>query len=143
MEIQTLVTIANVLCTSGFITTFLYYGSRKRKEAALASQEENKTISSYADEWKELYERSNNTVVSLNEKIDALYEEISGYRNQIRNLKDEKNNLTLLNHELKWNRCIVDGCHKRTPPRKRESLEHIVEEDENKVYKDREDGEND
>ena len=73
MELQTIHTIINLLCTSGFITTFLYYGSRKRKEAALASQEENKAISSYADEWKELYERSNGMVVNLNGKVDSLY----------------------------------------------------------------------
>ena len=143
MDLQTIQSILNILCTSVFITTFLYYGSRKRKEAALASQEENKTISSYADEWKELYERSNGMVMGLNEKVDNLYEEINGYRSQIRKLKDEKNNLTLLVHELKWNRCIVDGCQKRTPPRKRKNLERMVESDEDNVYKDREDGEND
>lgn len=143
MELQTIHTIINLLCTSGFITTFLYYGSRKRKEAALASQEENKAISSYADEWKELYERSNGMVVNLNGKVDSLYEEINGYRSQIRKLKDEKNNLTLLVHELKWNRCIVDGCKNRTPPRKRKNMEKMVEIDESNVYKDREDGEDD
>ena len=141
--IQLIQTGINLLCASGVISTLLYYNSRKRKEAALASQEENKTISSYADEWKELYERSNGIVVNLNGKVDSLYEEINGYRSQIRKLKDEKNNLTLLVHELKWNRCIVDGCKNRTPPRKRKNMEKMVEIDENNIYKDREDGDDD
>lgn len=139
MDFQTIQTIVNIACTSGFVTTLLYYSSRKRKENAIASQEENKTISSYADEWKGLYERSNSLVDRLNSKIDSLYEEISEHRNQIRKLKDEKNYLTLLVHELKWNRCIMDGCANRTPPRTRKDLEHMVEQDEGNVYKDRED----
>ena len=127
--IQLIQTGINLLCASGVISTLLYYNSRKRKEAALASQEENKTISSYADEWKALYERSNESVVNLNSKIDELYEEINQYRITIRNLRDEKNDLKLALHEAQWNRCIKDGCQLRTPPRKRESLETLVEKD--------------
>ena len=134
--IQLIQTGINLLCASGVISTLLYYNSRKRKEAALASQEENKTISSYADEWKALYERSNESVVNLNSKID---EEINQYRITIRNLRDEKNDLKLALHEAQWNRCIKDGCQLRTPPRKRESLETLVEKEENEIYRDRED----
>ena len=97
--IQLIQTGINLLCASGVISTLLYYNSRKRKEAALASQEENKTISSYADEWKALYERSNDSVVNLNSKVDELYEEINQYRIKIRNLRDEKNDLKLALHE--------------------------------------------
>lgn len=39
--IQLIQTGINLLCASGVISTLLYYNSRKRKEAALASQEEN------------------------------------------------------------------------------------------------------
>lgn len=137
--IQLIQTGINLLCASGVISTLLYYNSRKRKEAALASQEENKTISSYADEWKALYERSNESVVNLNSKIDELYEEINQYRITIRNLRDEKNDLKLALHEAQWNRCIKDGCQLRTPPRKRETLETLVEKEENEIYRDRED----
>lgn len=137
--IQIIQTGVNLLCASGVISTLLYYNSRKRKEAALASQEENKAISSYADEWKELYERSNKMVDSLNEKVDGLYSEINNYRITIRKLRDEKNNLFIALHEAKWNRCILDGCPNRTPPRKREQLEALIEHEESEVYKDRED----
>lgn len=137
--IQLIQTGINILCASGVISTLLYYNSRKRKEAAIASQEENKTISSYADEWKALYERSNDSVVNLNSKVDELYEEINQYRITIRNLRDEKNDLKLALHEAQWNRCIKDGCQLRTPPRKRESLESLVEKEEDAIYRDRED----
>ena len=72
-------------------------------------------------------------------KVDELYKEINQYRITIRNLRDEKNDLKLALHEAQWNRCIKDGCQLRTPPRKRESLETLVEKEENEIYRNRED----
>lgn len=138
MNIDTIQFIVNSVLSTGIMGTFLFYGSRRRKENALARQEESKAISSYADEWKELYERSNKSVDLLNEKVDSLYEEINGYRVTIRQLRDEKNNLLLALHEAQFNRCVRDGCQRRTPPRKRKDLEEKIENDEVTLFSEKE-----
>ena len=59
---------------------FMYYDSKKRTEAAKAKQAEAQAraaeeanITSYAEEWKALYEQRDKRVDELNAKIDALY----------------------------------------------------------------------
>lgn len=99
--------------------------------------EENKTISSYADEWKALYERSNESVVNLNSKIDELYEEINQYRITIRNLRDEKNDLKLTC--MRHNGTDASRMDANLEPHQ-ESENHtetLVEKEENGIYRDK------
>lgn len=54
---------------------FIFYDQKKRKEEAAARKAEADNITSYAAEWKELYEKKENKVHELDAKIDQLYVE--------------------------------------------------------------------
>lgn len=113
--------VLTLLVSSGIVGQLLYYNSRKRKEAAAAQKDEDANAMAYALEWKKLYEHEHDEHLterkSLNGKIDSLFDELNRQRAQIRQLKDEKNDLMLRMHELEWNECRVNGCVKRQPPR--------------------------
>lgn len=113
--------VLTLLVSSGIVGQLLYYNSRKRKEAAAAQKDEDANAMAYAQEWKKLYEHEHDEHLterkSLNGKIDSLFDELNRQRAQIRQLKDEKNDMMLRMHELEWNECRVNGCMKRQPPR--------------------------
>jgi hypothetical protein len=121
MKMENVISILTLLVSSGIVGQLLYYNSRKRKEAAVAQKEEDANAMAYAQEWKKLYEHEHNEHMAerkkLNDKIDSLFDDLGKQRTQIRQLKDEKNNLVLITHELEWNECRVNGCLKRQPPR--------------------------
>lgn len=77
----------------------------------------------------------------LDAKIDSLYDKLNVLRDSISDLESKNHDLQMLNAELEWNKCEVNGCSKRKPPRKREELIRRVER-ENNQYVDRTDGEN-
>lgn len=124
MTIENILQILTLLVSGGIVGQIAFFNSRKRKEAAAATKEEDDNVRAYADEWKELYEHEHAEHLEdrkvLNGKIDSLFGELSEQRAQMRRLKDEKNDLLLRTHELEWNRCEVNGCSRRRPPRKRE-----------------------
>lgn len=121
MNTNEILQILSLIVSSGIVGQLLYYNSRKRKEAASAQKEEDANAMAYAQEWKKLYEHEHDEHmkerVKLNDKIDSLYEDLNKQRAQIRQLKDEKNDLLIRTHELEWNECKVNGCMKRQPPR--------------------------
>ncbi len=127
----------------------LFYSIRKRKAAAEASQEEGKAIATAADGWRKLCEKRDEDVRNKDEeikakdaKIESLYDKLSVSRDNISSLESKNHDLQMLNAELEWNKCEVNGCSKRKPPRKREELLKRLET-ENSLYIDRTDGEND
>ena len=95
---------------------FLFYDAKKRKEIASAKKAEAENITTYANEWKELYEKKESKVEQLNEKIDELYSKLNEYRGKIRDLKDERAELRMEIMKLTYHRCDVKGCDKRQPP---------------------------
>lgn len=106
------------------ISVFLFYDSRKRKEEAQAHKEElevKKTeadnITSYAAEWKELYERKEKKVLELDAKIDHLYLEKNEDRKQIHELMGKNTALEIEKLKLEYQKCLRDDCGKRLPPR--------------------------
>ena len=98
------------------ITLFMFYDAKKRKELASASKAEIANISSFAVEWKNLYESDKKEIAELNAKIDSLYDDIRELRNINDGLQTEKNNLVLKNQALEFMKCEVRGCPKRQPP---------------------------
>lgn len=96
--------------------SFLFYDAKKRKEMAAAKKAEAENITSYANEWKELYEKKEAKVDQLNGKIDELYAKLNEYRGKIRDLKDERAELRMEIMKLTYHRCDVKGCDKRQPP---------------------------
>lgn len=95
---------------------FLFYDSKKRKAEAEARKAEADNITSYAAEWKELYERKDQRVHELDAKIDELYIQINENRDQIRELYEKNTALELERQKLEIKRCDVRGCDKRRPP---------------------------
>lgn len=121
MGMENVIQVLTLLVSSGIVGQLLYYNSRKRKEAASAQKDEDANAMAYAQEWKNLYthehEEHMNERKKLSDKIDSLFEDINKLRTQVRQLKDEKSDLLIRTHELKWNECRVNGCSKREPPR--------------------------
>lgn len=125
-EFQTVVTIISSLVSSvalPLLGVFLFYDSKKRNEAAKAKQAEAEAraaeeanITSYAEEWKALYEQRDKRVDELNAKIDSLYGVIEEDRQRIRELQEKNTALTLESQSLNFKKCEVRGCKDRQPP---------------------------
>lgn len=95
---------------------FLFYDSKKRKAAAEARKAEADNITSYAAEWKELYEKKEAKVIEQDAKIDQLYAEKNEDRQRIRELMEKNTALEIEKLKLEARRCDVKGCGKRQPP---------------------------
>uniref|UniRef100_UPI00402A57E1 hypothetical protein n=1 Tax=Prevotella sp. TaxID=59823 RepID=UPI00402A57E1 len=123
MSAEILQAVATALVT--ILGCFMFYDSKKRTEAAKASQEEAKATAQYASGWKDLCERKDSELKAKDEKIDSLYEILNQHRANEDKLKDECINLKLQLQEASWNRCIRNGCERRSPPRKREQEDDV------------------
>lgn len=99
------------------IGAFQFYDSKKRREAAAAKKAEAENITSYADEWKELYEKKEKMVDALNVKIDRLYVEKNDDRERIRQLQEDNTKLRLDKQALEFTKCYKAlKCTDREPP---------------------------
>ena len=107
---------------------FMFYDSKKRTEAAKASQEEAKATAQYASGWKDLCEKKDSELKAKDEKIDSLYDILNQHRATENKLKDENMELRLQLQEASWNRCVRNGCVNRDPPREREQVEKEYQE---------------
>ena len=87
-----------------------------KREAAIADKAEADTITSYAAEWKELYEKKEKKVIEQDAKIDQLYAEKNEDRKRIRELMEKNTTLEIENIKLQARRCDVRGCGERKPP---------------------------
>ena len=94
----------------------MFYDQKKRKEEAAARKAEADNITSYAAEWKELYEKKENKVHELDAKIDRLYVEKNEDRQRIRELMEKNTELELKNQMLEVMKCKKRGCTDREPP---------------------------
>ena len=94
----------------------LFYDARKRKEYAEARKAEADSITQYAAEWKELYEKKEHRVNELEAKVEKLYGQIGNDRKRIRELQERVSVLVQENQVLKFKECQVRGCSKRQPP---------------------------
>lgn len=102
---------------------FMFYDSKKRTEAAKASQEEAKATAQYASGWKDLCEKKDSELKAKDEKIDSLYDVLNQHRATEDKLKDENMELRLQLQEASWNRCV-----NRDPPRERKQVEREYQE---------------
>lgn len=88
---------------SGGITGLFYF--RENKHAKQLAND-----ATAAQQWKELYEKAEAKNEALEGKIDSLHRE----NNQLR---DANNTLTTQNAVLEMQKCEVNGCATRRPPR--------------------------
>ena len=86
MSAEILQAIATALVT--ILGCFMFYDSKKRTEAAKASQEEAKATAQYASGWKDLCERKDSELKTKDEKIDSLYDALNQHRASEDKLKD-------------------------------------------------------
>ena len=122
MDVEQIIKIINALgslLTGGAVGVFSYlffFDSKKRTEAAKAKQSEaearkleEENITSYAAEWKELYEKKERKVMELEAKADE-------DRQRIRELTEKNMQLSLELQKAQFMKCEVKGCEKRQPP---------------------------
>ena len=122
MDVEQIIKIINALgslLTGGAVGVFSYlffFDSKKRTEAAKAKQSEaearkleEENITSYAAEWKELYEKKERKVMELEAKGDE-------DRKRIRELTEKNMQLSLDLQKAEFKKCEVKGCEKRQPP---------------------------
>lgn len=154
MEANLIISIVNSIAIP-ILSGAFFYTSRNRKEAAIASQEESRAVATAADGWKNLCEKRDEDVRKKEDeikakdaKIDSLYDKINDLRDNISILESKNHELIMLNQELEWNRCEVNGCQKRKPPRDRENLRKLgdlldykqpFKLEDNEMYTDRSD----
>ena len=98
------------------IGVLMYRDFKKRTEEAKAKQAEAEAraaeednITSYAEEWKALYEKKEERVL----KLEAQAEDD---RKRIRELTEKNMQLSLELQKANFMKCEVKGCDKRQPP---------------------------
>lgn len=98
------------------IGLFMFHDSKKRSEAAKAKlaeaearKAEQDNITSYAAEWKELYEKNEHQMAELKTQADE-------DRKRIRELTEKNMQLTLELQKAEFLKCEVKGCKDRQPP---------------------------
>ncbi len=127
---------------TGIVTTilipllgvFMFYDSKKRKEAASAEKAETENNRQYVAEWRELYEKKEAKVHELDAKIDQLYIEKNDDRMRMREQLDEISRLKLQNQALEFIKCHKAlKCSDREPPNEfiKKTI-NIKEDDDNK-----------
>lgn len=103
---------------------FMFYDAKKRKENAAVRKAEAESknaeadsITHYAAEWKELYEKKEAKVIELESKIETLFKEKAQDRERIRGLLEENSSLKLKNQALEFLKCNNSlKCIDRDPP---------------------------
>jgi len=102
MDLTALITpIIASLISSGALITLVFYRENKR-----AKQLKNDVTAS--EQWKALFERSDNKLENANNKVTSLYEELKVIRNENNQLSTDKAVLTIL-------KCESVGCPNRKP----------------------------
>lgn len=114
-QLSTIIQLFGSLITLVVLPLLLLRSKTKQAEAE-ADKAEADNISTYANEWKELYEKKEKRVAELDEKIDQLYAEISKYRDTIRELSERNSELAVQNQALEFRKCNKHGCPDRIPP---------------------------
>ncbi len=101
---------------------FIFYNAKKRQEEAAAAAAETNNATAVAHEWQQLYEQRDRRVDELNTKIDQLYNDIARYRDELLMVREQHNALKLRFDTAEYNKCMIEGCKKRQPPRKEEGI---------------------
>lgn len=101
----------------------LYVDSRRRAEAAKAKQAEAEAraaeednITSYAAEWKELFEKEERRVSEFKAEVQRLNEQVDEDRKRIREMQAEIAGLKIEAYKATQWKCEVKMCPNRVPP---------------------------
>ncbi len=99
-----------------------YRQNRRMKEVEVDAKQ--------SDEWKRLYEKSDEDSREKDRKLDALYTERQQMYNQLieRDRTIARKDITI--ERLRFTRCDVNGCRRRRPPREYETYDTVDKENE-------------
>jgi len=92
-----------------------YKQTRRMKEAEVEAKQ--------SDEWKKLYEKSDEDSREKDRKIDALYCERQQMYNQLIERDRTIAYKDIQIERLKFARCDINGCRRRRPPREYEACD--------------------
>lgn len=122
METEQFLQLANALGSLltggglGVLSYLFFFDSKKRTENARAKQSEaearrieEENITSYAEEWKMLYEKKVERVIKLERQAED-------DRQRIRELTEKNLQLSLDLQKANFTKCEVKGCQSRQPP---------------------------
>ena len=131
MSTETLVliigAIANLLAILGGGSIFYISVTRKLKQVEVQDKSVDVELKQ-ADAWKELYDKSQERCEKKSETIRGLYAQLNERDKtinekdaEIMRLKYEKEacerEAQFREKQLEWDKCLVNGCIKREPPR--------------------------
>lgn len=114
-DFSNIIQVIGSLITMVILPVLLLKSKRKKAEAE-ADREVSDNITSYAEQWKDLYEKKEHRVMELDTKVDTLYEEINKYREAISERDARISELILKNQALEFRKCNKHGCGDREPP---------------------------
>lgn len=103
MDWVSIITSFGTLLAGSGMAGVLFFRERKRAEQL-------KNEASAAEQWRQLFDRSDNDSREKDLRIDKLYEQQS-------RLREKNNKLTTENAVLRLERCEVNGCESRKPTR--------------------------
>lgn len=131
---DTFSTIITILCTLLGVLgggSFLYFRSNRKIKAAEAKraqaearlaeiegkQAETQLIHTQADEWRRLYNESEEERKGQQDNYRDREKFIDELHDKIIQMQYKIGELELENQSLKWHKCVVKGCGLRKPPR--------------------------
>lgn len=109
IDLSSILSVIIPIVTGAGGFSFAFYREQKKKKQLENSAQEHDLIQKSAQEWKELYERSDEDSRRKDDKIDVLYKENG-------KLRDTNNDLTTKVAILEIKKCEKRGCGDRIPP---------------------------
>lgn len=113
------------LISGGALSYVLFFHAKRKEAEAKADEAHAKSLDSFANEWKTLYEKKEGKVKELEQRINNMQDEINDLKSRIGTLQGELNaaykKIGSYQKDLDEaldNRCIVKDCENRIPPRK-------------------------
>lgn len=113
-----------ILFGGSIVGTFMFYRAKKRTENANAYKAENEAVSSAIDNKTKCYKAQDEMINDLMNEVRTLTAEVIACTKASKKLESRVSDLELLAEsnqrkieQLTNERCIVEDCQKRNPPR--------------------------
>lgn len=113
-----------IIFGGSIVGTFMFFNSKKRVEKANADAAENAAQSGMIDNKSKFYKAQDEIIEDLMKELKSLTTEVIACTKSSKTLESRVSDLEFLaesNHrkidQLTNERCIVENCHLRNPPR--------------------------
>lgn len=101
---------------SGNIMMFLLFPQKRKSENLKNEAQDIENEVKQSEEWRKLYNKSQEENKELNIKIDSLYGTIATHRDENTQLRIENTKLMVENTKLELLKCNKPSCPHRQPP---------------------------